>query len=154
MSQNQKALPLKRECGTCTKCCEGYLHGVAYDKPFFPGKPCHFVSIGKGCTIYASRPKDPCITYRCQWLINPEIPEWFKPNEINAIITKRTIEKDNIEFYDLIEAGEKMKAEVLSWIIMYALNNSLNLRWVVDGGSHWIGSKEFIAAMNENTSAP
>lgn len=138
-----------RKCGSCTKCCEGYLQGSANGKPFYPGRPCHFISIGKGCSIYDRRPKDPCITYQCQWLANEDIPEWFKPNEINALITKRKIKDKPIEYWDLIEAGETLRSDVLSWIITYALNNKINLRWNVKGGFHWVGSNEFIQVMNE-----
>lgn len=140
---------MKRECGSCTKCCEGYLTGSAYNRPFYPGNPCHFVSIGKKCGIYATRPKDPCISYSCQWLVNEDIPEWFKPDAINAIITKRKFDDANIEYLDLIEAGENLDANVLSWLIMYSLNNKINLRWVVRGAAHWIGSDEFLAEMDK-----
>lgn len=140
---------MKRECGSCTKCCEGYLQGSAYGKPFFPGNPCHFLTIGKGCNIYAKRPKDPCISYTCEWLVNEEIPEWFKPDEINAIITKRKMQDSDIEFWDVTEAGETLQSKVLTWLIMYALKNGINLRWNVAGGMHWIGSSEFIESMNK-----
>lgn len=141
---------MSRQCGDCTKCCEGYLTGAAYNKAFFPGRPCHFVTIGKGCTIYARRPKDPCVSYTCQWIANSDIPEWMKPDEINAIFTKRKFEDSDIEFIDLVEAGETLRAGVLSWFIMYAMEKGLNARWQVDGGQHWIGSKEFLDAMNKN----
>jgi hypothetical protein len=140
---------MKRDCGSCTKCCEGYLHGSAHGKPFYLGNPCHYISIGKGCTIYDKRPKDPCVTYRCQWLDNLEIPEWLKPDKINAIISKRFIKDTQIEYWDLCEAGETMRANVLTWVIQYALNNGINLRWQVESGNHWVGNKEFIDAMSE-----
>jgi hypothetical protein len=140
---------MTRDCGSCTKCCEGYLSGVAYGKPFYLSNPCHFIEIGKGCTIYAERPKDPCITFHCQWLANPEIPEWLKPDKINAIITKRTVKDTEIEYWDLCEAGETLRANVLTWLIQYALNNKINLHWQVEGGNHWVGDKDFIKAMNE-----
>lgn len=140
---------MKRDCGTCTKCCEGYLQGSAHGKPFYLGNPCHYISIGNGCTIYDKRPKDPCVTFRCQWLENPEIPEWLKPNKINAIITKRTIKDTQIEYWDLCEAGEPMRSSVLTWVIQYALNNGINLRWQVENGNHWIGHQDFMEAMQE-----
>ena len=64
---------MKRECGTCTKCCEGWLTGEALGHNFYPGKPCHFLAVNKGCTVYAKRPKDPCSSYKCAWLANEDI---------------------------------------------------------------------------------
>lgn len=139
---------MSRQCGDCTKCCEGYLTGEAKGKSFYKGKPCHFVSIGKGCTIYANRPKDPCISYKCAWLTDEELPEWFKPNQINAIIDRRFIK--DIPYINVIEAGETLQSNVLSWIILYAVNNNLNLCWRVDGSEHWIGNNEFLTVMKEN----
>lgn len=140
---------MSRQCGNCTKCCEGYLAGNAYGKPFYPGRPCHFISIGKGCSIYAKRPKDPCVSYQCVWLSNSDVPEWMKPDVINTIITLRKFPDRPIEYWDVIEAGEKLDARVLSWLIMHALSNGINLRWMIDGGAQWIGSQEFLDAMQE-----
>ena len=44
MSSNIQ-LPLlnSRTCGDCTKCCEGYMSGVVFGKPFYAGNPCHLL---------------------------------------------------------------------------------------------------------------
>ena len=131
----------KRTCGTCTKCCEGYLSGEAFGHTFYPGKPCHFIAIGKGCSIYDKRPQDPCVSYKCGWLTSEDIPEWMKPSDINAIIDMRKIE--GIEYLSVIEAGETLKSEVLSWVIEFAISKGFNLLWQVNGFKHWIGSPEF-----------
>ena len=139
---------MKRQCGDCTKCCEGNLSGEALGKTFFRSKPCHFVAIGQGCTVYAQRPKDPCVTYKCEWLTNPDIPEWMKPNLINTIIDKRKT-KSGIEYMNVIEAGGKLEARVLSNLILYVLSNRINIAWEVEGGKNWVGSEEFLQDMNE-----
>jgi len=141
-------IKLDRECGTCTKCCEGHLNGTALGKNFFRSKPCHFVSIGQGCTVYEQRPENPCITYKCQWLVNSDIPEYMKPNLINTIIDKRKT-KSGIEYLNVVEAGETLKAGVLSNLLLYALGNGLNLLWEVEGGKNWIGSEEFLKDMSK-----
>ena len=138
---------MKRQCGDCTKCCEGNLLGEALGKTFFRSKPCHFVAIGQGCTVYAQRPKEPCVTYKCEWLTNPDIPEWMKPNLINTIIDKRKT-KSGIEYLNVIEAGAVLKAGVLSNLLLYALGNRINIAWEVEGGKNWIGSQEFLEEMN------
>ena len=141
---------MKRECGACTKCCEGWLAGEALGHKFFQGKPCHFIAIGKGCSVYAKRPKDPCITYKCAWLTNENIPEWMKPSEINAIIDNANI--NTISYLRVIEAGSQLDSAVLTWIIQYALGNNINLYWEVNGGKNWFGSQEFSDAMTQSQS--
>jgi hypothetical protein len=138
-----KNISVKRNCGTCTKCCEGWLAGEAYGQSFYRGKPCHFIAIGTGCTIYAKRPKDPCVSYSCAWLTNADIPEWMKPSEINAIIDFRKINDTDIEYIKIHEAGETLKSSVLSWVITYATSKGYNLYWTVNGANYWQGSLEF-----------
>lgn len=130
-----------RECGSCTKCCEGWLTGEVYGYKFWPGNPCHFKMNG-GCSIYENRPHDPCKTYKCQWLINDKIPYWMKPNEINAIITEKKVE--DISYFDVAEAGSVLRSDVLSWLIMHCLNEKLNILYRINGGTNRIGSKEFL----------
>lgn len=132
----------KRTCGTCTKCCEGWLAGEALGHSFYPGKPCHFISIGKGCSVYSKRPKDPCQTYKCAWLIDENIPEWMKPSDINLIVDYRKT-SSGIPYISLREAGDILSAKVLTWFIQYALANNANLYWEIQGGVNWIGSPEF-----------
>jgi len=137
----------KRTCGNCTKCCEGWLTGEALGYKFYQGKPCHFVSIGKGCTVYAKRPKDPCASYKCGWLLNTDIPEWMKPEQINAIISFKEVEK--ISYVSLIEAGEPLDSKVLSWLFKYVLEHNFNFVWQIAGGINWIGSPEFTEAFSK-----
>ena len=135
----------KRECGTCTKCCEGWLTADIMGEKMYPGKPCRFIVIGKGCTVYANRPKEPCVSYKCGWLTNADIPEWMKPSEINAIIDLRQVE--NHTYLRLKEAGSFMQSRVLSWFFQYILKTGMNALWEVDGGLNWAGSPEFNALM-------
>jgi hypothetical protein len=137
--------PVKRECGSCTKCCDGTLTGEALGHKFFKGKPCHYVALGKGCTVYANRPKHPCVEYKCVWLQNPDVPEWMKPNEVNALLNASNL--NGIPYINLLESGETLRSDVLTWTIQYAITNNLNLMWEVNGGKHWIGSPEFNQAV-------
>jgi hypothetical protein len=131
----------KRQCGNCTKCCEGYLSGEALGYKFYQGKPCHFVSIGRGCTVYDKRPNDPCIVFKCEWLINKDVPEWMKPSDIKSIFISQKL--NEITYYALVEAGDKLDSAVLTWCIKYALEHKLNFTWVVNNAHHWIGTQEF-----------
>ncbi len=138
---------MKRECGDCTKCCEGYLSTEVLGNKLHRSKPCPYVSIGKGCSIYAERPEDPCAKFKCSWLVDSELPEWLKPNQINAIIKGDSI--NNIPFLVVLEAGEILQAKVLSWLVQYAIGKQLNFVWYVDGGVNWIGSAEFHQSLME-----
>jgi hypothetical protein len=135
----------KRKCESCTKCCEGHFIGEALGHSFSIGKPCHFVAIGKGCTVYAKRPQDPCASYKCSWLTNLDIPEWLKPEISNVIIDQREI--DGHSYMMLKEAGATMSSKALNWFIQYVLNNQLNAIWQVEGGDNWMGSPEFVNAV-------
>ena len=137
---------MTRECGTCTKCCEGFLPGTVNNIPFYKGRPCHFVSLGKGCSIYEARPADPCKSYECKWLTDMSVPEWMAPEHSNAILDHR--EKKGITYLQLHEAGE-VTASTVSWFFSYGVSHSINISWFIDGSRHWFGSEEFNKAMQE-----
>ena len=77
----------KRQCFPCTACCEGWLTSDVIDMT--PGKPCQHCT-AQGCAIYESRPKTPCKTYQCAWLVeNSDLPdEYF--NECSADLNDLT----------------------------------------------------------------
>lgn len=137
-----------RSCGTCTKCCEGHLAGNIRGHEMTVNKPCFYVEIGKGCGEYEKRPVDPCRTFKCDWLTNPDMPESFKPSRSQAIFTTRAIK--GIPYIKLIEAGQKLDSEVLSWAMSYALANDFNFSWRVLENIFWIGSDAFNKAMDED----
>jgi len=144
----------ERSCGTCTKCCEGYLLATVGDIDLFPGKPCHFVEINSGCSVYEDRPEDPCRVFKCEWLTQPLIPEWLKPNLSNVIFVSYDPNPDypldNIKAYGytaLVEAGGKLTAQTLSWAIAHYTFNGFNLYWEYDHGTGGaIGSEDFLKA--------
>ena len=111
-------------------------------------KPCVFVELGKGCKEYEKRPVDPCRTFKCDWLTNPDIPESFKPSRSNSIIITRKV--NGVEYTRLLEAGKKLDSEVLSWTVSYALANNLNLAWLVLENIFWIGDQEFNDMMDKD----
>lgn len=130
---------MARSCDECTECCKGWLTGEAHGHTFQPGRPCFFLQ--KNCTIYETRPETPCASYKCEWLGGEDFPMWMRPDMSGVIITKRT-EKD-IEFFDVSECGKKIDSSVLSFLILWAIDNSKNLRYRIDGGVSQIGSAEF-----------
>ena len=135
-----------RSCNECTACCEGWTTGVINDISYYPGKKCHFCIPNKGCANYANRPKEQCIDFYCEWLINEEIPEWFKPTISKLIIIKKQI--NDIPYISVVEAGCKIESEYLSWLVIWARNKNYNLAWMCSGGLNYVGSLEFVSAMN------
>jgi hypothetical protein len=135
-----------RECGSCTKCCEGWLSGNIRGHDMSPGKPCFFVEIGKGCTDYENRPKDPCKDFLCHWITNENVPENLYPAKSGVIITDQEIK--NIYYIKMAKSPNEPTTEDLSWFVTYALNNQLNCAWDTDKQTYWLGSIEFSNAMN------
>lgn len=131
----------ERTCDSCTKCCEGHLKGMAHGHTFYPGKPCHF--LGTGCSIYEDRPETPCKVYKCTWLESDDLPMWMRPDLCHAITTKRI--KDNVTYYEVIEAGKQLDSTILSWFVLWALNNNHNLLYEVKGAKSRIGASNFLA---------
>lgn len=131
-----------RNCDGCTKCCEGWLSGQAHGKPFSPGNPCFFVSIGKGCSIYSKRPEEPCKTYKCGWISDPDnIPEWMKPSEINAIVDVMKGPRGN--YYRIVEAGAPLSSNVLSYMVKKAAEKKVPIEWKVGETSYHLGPHDF-----------
>ena len=141
-------LPIySRACGDCTKCCEGWLEGVVHGHRMHRGRQCHFLETS--CQIYSARPENPCKNYNCAWVTEDKFPGWMKPNLSNIVITKRTIRVPaeggmrQFDYYDAIEAGDKIDSSVLNWLIHWALEDNINLVYELDGKAHSIGHREF-----------
>ena len=130
-----KEIKPQRTCDSCTKCCQGTLTGSAYGHDFIPGKPCFFVG-EKGCTIYADRPENPCVSFKCEWLAADYLPMWMRPDLSKVIAVRRQF--DDGEWLELYESGQKMDSGVLSWVLIWAANNKKNVRYQVDGGWNWV----------------
>lgn len=149
--KQNKSLPLisvneKRTCGECTACCDGWLTTNIKGNEVYPGKPCPFSIYGKGCSDYKNRPKDPCVSFQCEWLAHPEAyPDYLRPDRSKAIFVMRKIE--GIDYLSVSEAGQNLQAEILTHLVKTALSNGFNFSWQVNGGTHWYGSSEFHAAM-------
>jgi hypothetical protein len=135
-------LIIKKSCGSCTKCCEGWLKADIKGHSMYPGKPCFFVEVGKGCTIYKDRPKDPCIEFSCGWKEIEEMPEEFKP-DISGVIMSYKKNKGWV----IAQAPNIPTPQYLSWAITYARSRNENILWYVDDKSWWLGDGEFCKQM-------
>ena len=131
----------ERSCEGCTKCCEGWLSATIKGEDMYPGKPCQFVEIGKGCTIYEDRPRDPCKKFVCMWRVSEDVPLELKPSESNVIFVRHDIE--GIPYLNAVEAGDIMNPLALSWFVSYCVSNKINAHWTVDEKAFWMGNDEF-----------
>lgn len=142
-----------RNCDGCTACCEGYLSANIHGHPMYRGKPCHFVNMDKGCTIYKDRPKEVCVPFKCAWLNdeNNFFPEWVKPN-VSGIIIKEMSWGPNGRFtyLNIVEYRKKITPEVLNWLINFADQNQIPIRYEVDHVQHTRGPAEFHEFINQN----
>lgn len=136
-----------RSCDGCTRCCEGWLTATIHGEDMYPGKPCQYVEEGVGCSIYNDRPKDPCKEFLCEWRVNDQIPLQFKPSISNSIILDKKIR--NIPYYNIVQTGTEADPEFLSWLFMYCMTLSKNVRWEVNGKAFWFGSQEFVTEIQK-----
>jgi len=126
-----------RSCDGCSKCCEGWLSGEAYGYKFSPGLRCAFLN--KGCSIYPNHPDDPCKSFECEWKSNRSLPEWLKPDKVNAIILKKYLEKH--QYYMIVAAGSTIDTKVKKWANDFSLESLSNHIVVNNNGQFEIYSK-------------
>lgn len=154
MEEQGEATPLftvdksdyERTCGTCTKCCQGWLSGEAYEYVFTKNNPCHFLDdCGDRCTIYNMRPQI-CQDYKCEWLNQPVcFPLWMRPDKSNVIVTWREGEHkgQTLGYWTVRECGKQIDSNVLNWIIQTARQHGINVRYEINGMGYVIGTPEF-----------
>lgn len=135
-----------RKCGSCTKCCEGWLVGEAYGYKFFPQNPCFFLEINNGCIIYDTRPDDPCKSFNCLWIKNEQTPVWMYPKTNKCIPIESNIA--GIPYINLVPSDEDINDETINWWIEWCKTNNKNLFWIKNKQKNAIGSDEFLQAIN------
>ena len=135
----------ERKCGECTACCEGWLHGEAHGHAFWPGRPCHYLSPCKGCSIYPNRPKSPCVDFKCVWLSEDILPMWFRPDQCNVIVTREKWGPNKeFTYLKIHERGKKIDATVLNVLYMLQAQKQLPIAIQIDGGWNFFGPQAFL----------
>jgi hypothetical protein len=86
-----------------------------------------------------------CKTFQCFWRASEIMPMEFKPSEVGVIVVNQEI--NDIPYLLLVEAGNKVPPEVLSWYVAWAVGNQLNVRWQVGNQMYALGSQEFHEAL-------
>ncbi|MEP5766261.1 MAG: hypothetical protein ABJ308_16805 [Halieaceae bacterium] len=116
--------PITRECNGCTACCDGWLQTNVDGCEIGAGKPCKHIS-KTGCTIYATRPFDPCVGFRCGWLLNDSMPDWMKPNVARVIIKPGAIWErpgSRVRVNLATAVGPRIPGKTIQWLRNYARN--------------------------------
>ena len=137
----------KRECGTCTKCCEGWLAGDIRGHEMSPGKPCFFLEIGigkpSGCSDYENRPEYPCKTYKCFWLGDDTFPEEFKPEFTGVIVD--IIKEKGFRYLRIISSPNDPDVKMLTWAFKYVYSSGIyNMIWSIENEKQCIGTVGFV----------
>lgn len=76
-------------CGACSMCCK-LLRIKPLDKP--ENKWCTHCLVGKGCTIYETRP-EPCRDFVCMYIQpgNEDIPEALRPDKCKVMFYRKVV---------------------------------------------------------------
>ncbi len=117
-SKQQAAVPT-RHCGSCTACCDGWLHTNINGQAVSPGHPCPHSTPG-GCAIYETRPQFPCRDFVCGWIRRDSpLPEWMRPSECGAIVYL-WYDWRGQKVINAVPVGEKIPERTLDWLKSYA----------------------------------
>ncbi len=141
-----------RQCGTCTACCDGWLKIEVYGHQVDRGKPCPFSS-GQCCTIYPTRPQDPCREFICGWLArNSPLPEWMRPEKSNLILLASNFTWRGLPVDVAVPVGDRPKTKALDWLKQFATGARRLLLYQSFEEWHAFGPPAFQAEMRERIS--
>ena len=131
----------RRACGTCTACCDGWVVGTIRGHEMKPGQPCHFR--GEGCcTIYETRPQEPCRSFVCGWLVpDSPFPESFRPDRLGVMIVRTRWRAKPA--YILRSAGRDPDEALLSWMRDLAAKSGAPFFYEQKGERFGFGPPEF-----------
>ena len=77
---------MTKQCFPCTACCQGWLKADINGFKIKPGTGCTHAT-ENGCGIYATRPENPCVSFKCGWLQEEhKLPDHLKPSECGVIV--------------------------------------------------------------------
>jgi hypothetical protein len=100
-------------CGECTACCSGTLSTTIFEHKVNVENPCPFVC-KSGCSIYEKRPDDPCKSFKCGWLIHPNIPDYMRPDKSGIIL--KNFNNNSINILNALQYSNTITDEVNNWL--------------------------------------
>jgi hypothetical protein len=100
----------QRHCQPCTACCEGWLDIQTSDVQAHLGKACTHCS-NQGCSIYDTRPIDPCQSFHCAWRIEGTLlPLTMRPDLSGAIVMTNQLQWQSEDGIVAIATGARIPA--------------------------------------------
>ena len=109
----------KRQCLPCTACCQGWLYAEVLGNVVRAGQGCPHCQVG-GCGVYDIRPKEPCQTYVCSWLVESSpLPDWMRP-DLSGVIVLLNAPWQGMRVITAIPAGQTIPEHSLDWLKAYA----------------------------------
>ena len=135
------AVTAARQCGTCTRCCDGWVEGEIRGHRMARGQVCHFLEHG-ACTIYAERPQTPCRSFVCGWLMDGSaLPEEFRPDRVGVIVVPTRWR--GAPAFILVCAGRDPDEGLLDWMRTYAESARVPFFYEQRGERFGYGPPEF-----------
>lgn len=135
---------IDRSCNGCTSCCDGTLSATILGYDMFQGVPCRYMKEGKGCSIYAMRPQDPCRTFKCAWKIDKRIPEKFKPTLSDVVmIHKRDVDNRFTWLTVLPKQNKEISVDLLAWLVYsFMTGQNPNIMYYHKGKWHFLSNNK------------
>ena len=138
-----------RSCNGCTACCEGWLSCNIYGNEVKEGKPCIYLK-NESCSIYSSRPENPCRRFKCTWLDRPDIvPESFWPKSSNVIFVERKTPGGYHYLALHCMNNQQLPVEILDWTVQLVQTGIIESTiYSINGRQRFLSSsKKFVEEM-------
>lgn len=117
---------IKRNCQPCTACCDGH---VLLEHQLQPkrGEACKNCT-STGCAIYENRPRDPCQTFECLWIMQDSpFPDWMRPDLSRVFVTLNTLKWNSTPIAVVLQLDSALDKKVLDYLKKWSKLNELPL---------------------------
>jgi hypothetical protein len=117
---------IKRNCQPCTACCDGHL---LLDSQLQPnhGQSCTNCT-SAGCAIYENRPRDPCQTFECLWLMQDSpFPDWMRPDLSRVLVNINTLKWNSTPIAVALQLDWAIDKKVVDYFKRWSMVNELPL---------------------------
>jgi hypothetical protein len=149
LQRTRMATAEARHCGTCTACCDGWLKIKVRGHDVHPGKPCPFSS-GHHCTIYETRPRDPCGAFMCGWLAgNSPLPDWMRPDKAKVILLPANFNWRGRRVDVAVPVDDGPTTEALEWLKAFSTTNGRPLLYRILEDWYAFGPPDFQTEMRD-----
>ena len=118
---------ISRKCLPCNACCQGWLKIETLIAKASVGNACQHCS-SMGCTIYGSRPVDPCQKFVCAWLNHDsDLPDWMRPDRSHAIVMTNRLKWKNRPVITVTYTVSPAPSKTRDWLYKYSDESGMPL---------------------------